>query len=118
MAFLEDPDPSVKKAAGYTLGQMVYRPAIPQLLALLKDPNLWVRDAAVLSLALFESESLHPIDRAMPTETKSFKILALDVFARIRGKQSKAIIEKYINDPDEDLRRAAKRAIFELKSEN
>ena len=113
--YLNVPDPAVKSAAAYSLGQMNYRPSIPPLLSLLKDPHLWVRDAAVLSLALFGDEAVHPIGLAMKQGQSSFKILALDVLARIQEDDSKAIIEKYIDDPDQNIRRAAGHAMSKFK---
>ena len=111
MAYLSDPDPAVRNATAYSLGQMSYQPAIPELLCLLKDPHLWVRDATVLSLGLFADEALHPLSLAMERETSSFKILALDVLGRIKGAWSKALIEKYLNDPDRNVSRAAKQGL-------
>ena len=113
--YLNVPDPAVKSAAAYSLGQMNYRPSIPPLLSLLKEPHLWVRDAAVLSLALFGDEAVHPIGLAMKQGQSSFKILALDVLARIQEDDSKAIIEKYIDDPDQNIRRAAGHAMSKFK---
>jgi len=113
--YLNVPDPAVKSATAYSLGQMNYRPAIPRLLSLLNDPHLWVRDAAVLSLALFGDEAIHPIGLAMKKGQSSFKILALDVLARIQGNDSKAIIEKYIDDPNQNIRRAAGHAMSKFR---
>jgi HEAT repeat protein len=106
-AFLEDPDSAVKRAAAYALGQMNYRPSIPQIADLLRDRNLWVRDSAVLSLALFENDVLPYLESAMKQETSQFKILALDVCSRINSEQSKALIEGYLEDPDQNVRRTA-----------
>jgi hypothetical protein len=111
MVYLDDPDPAVRKAAAYSLGQMNYGPAIPDLLSLLKDSHLWVRDAAVLSLTLFEDDVLSPVDIEMKREIPSFRILALDVLSGIKGDQSKALIKKYLDDPDQNVKRAARRAL-------
>ncbi len=111
MEFLHDPDPAVKRAAAYALGQMAYLPAIPELLDLLKDNNLWVRDAAALSLALFGEKALSPIVWQMGNEPTSFKIIALDIIAGIKGTWAKEILMEYIQNPDENIQRAAKQAL-------
>jgi hypothetical protein len=111
MSYLVDPDPAVRKATAYALGQMEYQRAIPGLLALLEDPHLWVRDATVLSLALFADAAVNPIGSAMERGTPSFRILALDVLARIKGDRARALIEKHLDDPNENVRRAAKQAL-------
>lgn len=116
MAYLTDRDPSVKRAAAYSLGQMHYQPAISELLTLLKDHSLWVRDAAVLSLALFGDDVLYPLGSKMNLEGPPFKIVALDVLARIKSDQSKALIEKYLNDSNQNVRRAARQALSNFQS--
>ena len=115
MVFLNYSDPAVKKAAAYSLGQMKYWPAIPRLLSLINDPSLWVRDATLLSLALFGDDILDPLDLAMEQGTASFKILAFDALARIKSGRSKTIIEKYLGDIDQNVRRAAGKALFNSK---
>ncbi len=108
MPYLTDHDPAVRKATAYSLGQMNYESAIPKLLSLLKDPHLWVRDATVLSLALFGADVLNRLGSAMERETGSFKILALDVLARIKGHEARALIERHLDDSNENVRRAAR----------
>ncbi|MGA1871607.1 MAG: HEAT repeat domain-containing protein [bacterium] len=111
MACLKDTDPAVRKATAYALGQMNYQPVIAQLTRLLKDSNLWVRDTAVLSLVLFEDEAIQPLSVAMEGETSSFKILSLDALSRIKSDPAKGLIEKYLRDSDENVRRAAQHAL-------
>jgi hypothetical protein len=106
-----DMDPAVRKSAVYSLGQMHYRPAIPEIVALLKDPHLWVRDSAVLSLALFQDEAIQPLARSLRREGAPFKILAMDVLARIKSNPSKKLIERYLDDADKNVRRAARKAL-------
>jgi hypothetical protein len=110
MAYANDPDPEVRKSTAYSLAQINYQPAIPQLLTLLKDPDKWVRDASVLSLSLFGDKALPPLVVAMRRETPAFRILGLDTLARIKSDQSREIIEKYLDDPNKSVRRAAKQA--------
>jgi hypothetical protein len=112
MVPLMDRDPAVRKAAAYALGQMNYQPVITELLVLLKDPHLWVRDAAALSLALFGGEVIQPLVFAMEQESASFRILAMDVLARIKSNRAKSLIEKYLEDPSQSVRRAAKQALY------
>lgn len=111
MPYVLDLDPAVRKSAAYSLGQMNYAPAIPEIIFLLKDPHLWVRDTAVLSLALFQNEALYPLARSLRREGPSFKILAMYVLARIKSTQSKSLAERYLDDDDESVRRAARKAI-------
>ena len=111
MPYLNDPHPALRKRAAYSLGQMNEKSAIPKLVALLKDPNLQVRDASVLSLAHFENDALDPLRLAMKGEHPSFKILALDVFSRINNDRAKELIEEYLNNPDPNVRRMARQAL-------
>lgn len=113
--YLSDPDPAVKRAAAYSLGQMRYDAAIAELLELLNDPQLWVRDAAVLSLALFQNEVIYPLRSKMKKEDSPYKILALDTLARIKTDRAKALIEGYLDDPDQNVRRAAAKALVEIE---
>jgi hypothetical protein len=110
MVYGKDPDPAVRKATAYSLAQINYQPAIPQLLTLLKDPDKWVRDASVLSLSLFGDKALPSLVLAMKQETSTFRILALHTLAQIKSDRSRAIIGKYLDDPNKNVRRAAKRA--------
>jgi hypothetical protein len=109
-----DPDPAVKRAAAYALGQLRYLPAIPHLIPLLNDPGLWVRDASVLSLALFDEEVLDPVAAVMAAGSPALRITGLDVLARIKTEASRHFIEGYCTDPDQDVRRAAERALHSL----
>lgn len=111
MKYLDDPDPEVKRAAAYSLGQMNYAPAIPGLVSLLKAKHLWVRDAASLSLLLFGDNAVCPVASGMKREEAPFNIIALDLLGRINSERSRAIIKKYLEDPDKDIRHAAKRAM-------
>jgi hypothetical protein len=118
MDHLNDSNPAVKRAAAYSLGQMKHQPAIPQLLSLLKDPDLWVRDAAALSLALFEDEVIPLLDLAMQHESSSFKIIALDILAGIKDEETGAVIEKYLDDLHQNVKRAAGQALRKNSSHN
>jgi hypothetical protein len=111
MVYVNDPDPAVRKSAAYSLARINYQPAIPQLLTLLKDPDHWVRDAAVLSLSHFGEKALSPLALAMKNESPASKILLLDALARITVGASEAVIEEYLDDPDKNVRRAAKQAL-------
>ena len=111
MPHIMEMDPAVRKSAAYSLGKMQYRPAISEILTLFKDPHLWVRDAAVLSLALFQDEALPQLSRSLERENSSFKILAMDVLKRINSVRSKKLIEKYLDHGDEGVRRAAQKAL-------
>jgi hypothetical protein len=108
---LSDPEPALRKTAAYSLGQMNVDSAIPNLITLLNDHDLHVRDAAVLSIALFEDKAIDPLRLAMKQKGPSFRILALDVLARINSGRAKALIEEYLNDPNPNVRRMARQVL-------
>ncbi len=111
MPYLNDPDPALRKTAAYSLGQMNEKSAIPNLIALLKDPYLQVRDASVLSLAHFEDDALDPLRLAMKGENPSFRILALDILSKMNSDRAKELIEEYLNNPNPNVRRMARQAL-------
>ena len=111
MPLLSDSHPALRKTAAYSLGQMNVKSALPQLIALLNDPCLEVRDAAVLSIANFQDEAIDPVRLAMKEGSPSFKILALDVLSRIRSERTKVLLEEYLNDPNPNVRRMAKQSL-------
>ena len=113
MPFLEDSDPEVRRAATYSLGQIRYSPAISLLLNLFHDPELWVRDGAVLSLALFKDDAVSPLCERMKQEGPAFRILALDALGRINTPRAREQMEAYSNDTNEYVRRAAKKRVGE-----
>jgi hypothetical protein len=108
---LSDPEPALRKTAAYSLGQMNEDFDIPNLIALLNDPDLHVRDAAVLSIALFEDKAIDPLRLAMKQKGPSFRILALGVLSRINNGRAKALIEEYLNDPNPNVRRMARQVL-------
>ena len=109
---INDPDPQVRRSAAYALAQMNYKKVMPELITLLKDPSRWVRDTATAALSLFQDDIIATLDAAMKHETPFFKILALDVLSRIRSGPSKRLIEKYLHDTHENVRRAARIALL------
>ncbi len=111
MPFLSNPEPALRKTAAYSLGQMNATSALPQLIALLNDPYLEVRDASVLSIAYFQDEAIGPVSVAMKEEGPSFKILALDLLSKMRSDRAKALLEDYLEDPNPNVRRMAKQAL-------
>jgi HEAT repeat protein len=111
MGCLSDPDPAVRKNAVYGLGQMRHGPALERAVDLLKDPDRWVRDGAALSLALFGDDALPGLEEAAAGASTSLVILCLDALARIRTEASKALIRRYLDHPDQNVRRAARQAL-------
>ncbi len=107
MPLLCDPDAEVRRAAAYSLGQMQYQPAVSPLLDLFYDPNLWVRDGAVLSLTLFKDSAVGPLCERMKQEGRTFRILGLDVLSQINTEQAEKCIQGWIHVPDEKVKRAA-----------
>ena len=115
MPYLKDHDPEVIRTAAYSLAQMHHRPVVPELILLLKDGRSWVRDTAVLSLAMFGNEALNQIDSAMKVETPAFRIIALDILSGIKNEHAKRVIEKYVNDPVQDVKYQAREALLKMK---
>jgi len=115
MEFLVDPDPAVRQASAYSLGQMNHRPAIDPLLERLNDSNCWVRDTAVLSLALYKDETVKRLGPVLKRKNRSFRILAAGLLSRIGSEQAKALMQILVRDPDPQVRRAAKDAVSRLR---
>ncbi|MBW2207907.1 MAG: HEAT repeat domain-containing protein [Deltaproteobacteria bacterium] len=115
MDYLKGQDPEVRRSSAYALGQMGYGPAIPMLLMLLNDPELWVRDGAAKSMVLFGEEAIVPISLEMSRRKSSFKIIALDVLAAMKNARAQKRIEESLQDPDPMVRGAAERALAETK---
>jgi HEAT repeat protein len=111
---LDDPDPEVRRAAVYVLGQTQYEPALPLVLPFLKADRLWVRDAAALSLALFGRAAIEPVAEAMNKEDAAFRILAVDILSRIGGDRAQSVIQTYTGDEDQNVRRTAEKAISRI----
>jgi HEAT repeat protein len=114
---LVDLDPAVRRSAMYALAQLRYRPAMHRIIPMLNDPELWVRDTAVLSLALFDAAAVDPLAAAMAAGTPAFIITGLEVLGRIETEKSRGIIEGYSTDPDEGVRRAVELALRNFKKE-
>ncbi len=108
---LLDPDPGVRQAAAYSIGQLEYTPGIARLLSLLNDPDPWVRDAAVLALARFGDAVVGPLASKMEAGDSLFKILGLDILGSIDSAASRAVQERYVHDPHAGVRRAAGQAM-------
>ncbi|MBN2126644.1 MAG: HEAT repeat domain-containing protein, partial [Deltaproteobacteria bacterium] len=115
LAGLHDPDPAVQKAAAYALGQLRHEAAVPHLVSLLNGPHHWVRDSAVLSLALFGTKAVRPLASALKGATPAFTVLALDALSRIGTDPCRALIETYLESDDENIRRGAERALGHLQ---
>lgn len=110
MPYLDDPEPAVRRATAYTLGQLRHKEALPRIAALLKDSSLKVRDTASLSLALFKEEAVPVLEEAFLHGPAGVKILGMDVLSHIPGGASKSVIKRHLSDPDENVRNAAGRA--------
>jgi len=109
-SYLNDPEPGVRRATVYTLGQLRHKAALPGIAALLKDPSFVVRDTAALSLALFQEEAVPVLEEVFLHGPAGVKILGIDVLSHIRGEAARSLIERYLSDPDENVREAAERA--------
>lgn len=110
-ACLSDPDPAVKRAAVYALGQMHCLPALRDIMFTLSDPDPWVRDSAVLSLALFGDDALPILQEAMETRSRDVLLLSLDALERIHSEAARELILGYAHHPDEIVRRTANQVI-------
>ncbi|MBC8394374.1 MAG: HEAT repeat domain-containing protein [Deltaproteobacteria bacterium] len=115
ISYLDNPDPAVRKAAAYALGQLKSRGALPRLIGLLKDSDLWVRDAAALSVARFGEDAFLQLEQAMKGETPAFIILSLDVFSRIGGEPARKLIEKHRHHENENVRRFAGQILSDFR---
>jgi HEAT repeat protein len=105
MYFLVDPSPFVRKSVAYSLGQMKFDRAISSLVSLLNDRNLWVRDAAMLSLTFFKDKGIDTLRNAMVRGDPAFRILAVDVLARINSEKALGLLKLYKHDPNDDVKR-------------
>ena len=110
MPYLDDPEPAVRRATAYTLGQMRHKEALPGIAALLKDPSFGVRDIASLSLALFKEEAVPILEEAFLQGPAGVKILGMDVLSHIPGEAARSLVAHHLSDPDENVREAAGRA--------
>jgi len=110
--YLGDPDPAIRKAAVYALGQMEYSPALPGIIHTLYDTDRWVRDAAVLSLARFGDSAVDLLASALKKSSRpSSRILLLRALGRIKGPRVEEAIRPYLEDPHPGVRRAAESAL-------
>ena len=110
MECLDDPDPAVRRFAAYALGQMRFGPSLDRLAVLLRDPDRWVRDAAVLSLALFRDQAIPHLEQVLEGRDPGLTILAVDALAGMKTEASETLILKFPDHPDENVRRAVTRA--------
>jgi hypothetical protein len=111
MQRLGDPDPAVRRAAAYSLGQMRFSPSLEALVLRLQDPDRWVRDAAVLAIALFGDEALPSLDLLTEGTDPRLTILAIDALAGMRTEASGIRLRKLLYHPDGNVRRAASRSL-------
>jgi hypothetical protein len=111
MKCLEDPDPSVRRSAAYALGQLRFEPALQGLVALLRDSDRWVRDGAVLSLALFGDRAIPHLNRVLEGGDPFLTILALDALAGIKTETAGALIRRFRDHPNENVRRTVIRLL-------
>lgn len=110
---LDDPDPEVVRAAAYALARMDYRPAIGGIGTCLHHPHRWVRDTAVLALALYGNDAVVFLEKAMKGQPPAFKILALDALSMIGTPAAKGLMKAYAHDPDPRVRKAARQGPWE-----
>jgi hypothetical protein len=109
MEFLHDRYPDVRGAAVYSLAQMGYSDAIPHIIGLLQDSDRGVRDRASMALLLFEEEAIGHIEEVLKKGPSSLKIISIDILTRMKGERARSIVERYLNDPDANIRRVANR---------
>jgi hypothetical protein len=111
LKYLYDSDPAVRRGAAFALGQMHFEPALEGLVLLLRDPDRWVRDAAVLSLALFGDHAIPHLNRVLEEGDPSLIILALDALAGMKTEMARTLIRSLRDHPNEDVRRTVTRVL-------
>jgi HEAT repeat protein len=111
MQSLDDPDPDIKRSAAYALGQMKYQPALPRLIALLRDPYFMVRDTTALGLVFYGRKAIPDLEANMSSDSPALLILKLDILARINGEKARQLVEGYADHSNEGVRGMARRAL-------
>nr|WP_279342546.1 HEAT repeat domain-containing protein [Geotalea sp. SG265] len=106
---LVDEDPDVRIAAAGALGDVGSEEAVEPLLLALQDEDPWVQCAVLKSLGTLKSEAALPaIFQLFEVADAGLVLLAaLDAVAKIGGEKSAALVEKALDNPDEEVVKAA-----------
>jgi len=108
-------DPSMRSRIVEALGKLRARPAVPGLLRCLKDPDSWVRRAAVEALSAMvpdeHSDELLALLRDPAPETR---IAVCRVAAKLSAVVVGSDVERLLTDPAPEVRAEALRAVAQL----
>ena len=123
--YLSDPSPAVRAAAAWCLGKVGTgaRDAAPRLKAVLNDPHLAVRifaADALCALAMEPEIARKTLDAGLPRALCSSNSLLLEraVSGLVRLQINDAVgLRRLLQDPSEDVSRAAWHAMHELGPE-
>lgn len=108
----ESGDPSLRSRITEALGKIRCREAIPDLLALLRDPDDWVRRASVEALSsLGTEEHAEDLIRLLNDPVPETRKAVCRVVSRLGGEQGDAPIEVLLADPSPEVREEALRAV-------
>jgi len=111
-----DPDPEVRRAALYSLAQLLDPQAVPLLLDGLGDRRLWVRDSSVLALALYGESAVPLIREALAGAPPAVRIHALEALSGIGGDPALSLMRRCAGeDPDPAVRRRAQALLEGMK---
>lgn len=105
---LVDEDPDVRIAAAGALGDVGSEEILDSLLLALKDDDPWVQCAVLKSLGRLKKEAALPaIVELFACADGIVLISALDAVAKIGGAEATALVEKALDNPDEEVVKAA-----------
>jgi HEAT repeat protein len=105
--------PRVRAAAARALAQQPDEESLDALLGALKDKDLWVRYFAARSLGNFDRpEVAKELSEIADKEThNNVRIAALESLGNVGGRIATTTIESYVDASDQDVARAAIRAL-------
>lgn len=105
---LVDEDPDVRIAAAGALGDIGGDEVLDPLLLALKDDDTWVKCAALKSLGNLRNDAALPAIFELFESAEGLVLISvLDTVARFGGDKGTALVEKALENPDEEVVKAA-----------
>lgn len=104
---LTDADPDNRVVALWLLGSEEDQPVMPILMQALSDSDPEVRMAALESISEFDDPPIEALAIALDDPDPEIRFEALSVAAEIENQAVIPLLEKGLNDPDEDVRSLA-----------